>query len=133
MATLKKIRDGGYQPSGTSAQKTRDGSGTTAVSGPRLVYTPGTEKVKVTYTPKTAAQVSGNQSRGGGFGSGSSASTSLQQVRQRRGEQPSGLERVGLTVLSGLKGMGTDLASAAPSLYESGQKNRDAQNQELLK
>lgn len=132
MATLKKIREGGYQPSGTSAQKTRDGSGTTAVSGPRLVYTPGTEKVKVTYTPKTAAQVSGNQSRGGGFGSGSSASTSLQQVRQRREEQPSGLERVGLTVLSGLKGMGTDLASTVTTLYESGQKNRDAQNQELL-
>lgn len=55
-----------------------------------------------------------------------------EQVRQRREEQPSGLERVGLTVLSGLKGMGTDFASAATTLYETGQKNRDAQNQELL-
>ena len=79
-----------------------------------------------------AAPRAGYQSRGGGFQGGSGASATFQQVRQRREEQPSGLERVGLTVLSGLKGMGTDFASAATTLYETGQKNRDAQNQELL-
>ena len=79
-----------------------------------------------------AAPRAGYQSRGGGFQGGSGGSATFGQVRQRREEQPSGLERVGLTVLSGLKGMGTDFASAATTLYESGQKNRDAQNQELL-
>ena len=79
-----------------------------------------------------AAPRAGDRSRGGGFQGGSGTSATFQQVRQRREEQPSGLERVGLTVLSGLKGMGTDFASAATTLYETGQKNRDAQNQELL-
>lgn len=82
---------------------------------------------------RTAAPNTGNQRRGGGFQGGSGASATFQQVRQRREEQPSGLERVGLTVLSGLKGMGTDFGSTVTTLYETGQKNRDAQNQELLR
>lgn len=51
MATLKKIREGGYQPPDPVVRQTQ----TAKTSGPRLVYTPGTETLKVTRTPSNPA------------------------------------------------------------------------------
>ena len=97
----------------------------------RTVLTQTQQALADQFRPTVSPSVS--QGRSGTFQKNSAGVGTFAQVREMRENRPSGLERAGLTVLSGLKGMGTDFGSTVTTLYETGQKNRDAQNQELLR
>lgn len=97
----------------------------------RTVLTQTQQALADQFRPTVSPSVS--QGRSGTFQKNSAGVGTFAQVREMRENRPSGLERAGLTVLSGLKGMGTDFGSTVTTLYETGQKNRDAQNQDLLR